>query len=117
MNNGVLIYLITPILSAVSQLMLKKAADNDKYTGIRFYLNWQVILAYGLFFGCMLLNVIALRTLDLSVASLMEAASYLYVMVLSWLILKEKLTRRKLIGNGLIVLGIALTLTLNVPLW
>lgn len=117
MNVGILIYLITPILSAVSQLMLKKAADNDQNTGIRFYLNWQVIFAYGLFFGCMLLNVIALRTLDLSVASLMEAASYLYVMVLSWLILKEKLTRRKLIGNGLIVLGIVLTLTLNVPLW
>ena len=117
MNYGVLIYLITPVLAALSQILLKQAADNTEYTGIRFYLNWRVIFAYGLFFGCMLLNVIAMRTLDLSVASLMEAASYLYVMVLSWLILKEKLTRRKLIGNGLIVLGIVLTLTVNVPLW
>ena len=117
MNNGVIIYLITPLLSAFSQLLLKRAADDPRYTGIRFYLNWQVILAYGLFFGCMLLNVVALRYIDLSIGSLMEAASYLYVMVLSWLILKEKLTRRKLIGNGLIVLGIALTLTVNVPLW
>ncbi len=112
MNKGVIIYLITPILAALSQILLKRAADNTEYTGIRFYLNWQVILAYALFFGCMLLNVIALRTLDLSVASLMEAASYLYVMLLSWLILKEKLTPRKLIGNGLILLGIVLTLVL-----
>ncbi len=112
MNSGVLIYLITPLLSAFSQLLLKQAADNPRYTGIRFYLNWKVILAYGLFFGCMLLNVIALRSLDLSVAGVLEASSYLYVMLLSWLILKEKLTRRKLIGNALIVLGIVLTLVL-----
>ena len=56
MNSGVLIYLITPLLSAISQLILKKAADNPKYTGIRAYLNVPVVLAYGLFFGCMLLN-------------------------------------------------------------
>ena len=112
MNSGVLIYLITPLLSAISQLILKKAADNPKYTGIRTYLNLPVIGAYALFFGCMLLNVLALRTLDLTVASVLEASGYLYVMVLSVLILKEKLTRRHLIGNLLIVLGIVLTLVL-----
>ena len=113
MNSGVLIYLITPLLSAISQLILKKAADNPKFTGIRAYLNLPVIFAYGLFFGCMLLNVIALRYIDLSLGSLMEAASYLYVMLLSWLILKEKITRRKLIGNALILLGIVLALVIR----
>ena len=112
MNNGVIIYLITPLLSAVSQLMLKKAADNPKYPGLRAYLNLPVILAYGLFFGCMLLNVVALRTLDLTVASVLEASSYIYVMVLSWLFLKEKITRRRLLGNLIIIVGIVLTLTL-----
>ncbi len=112
MNNGVLIYLVTPLLSAISQLILKKAADNPKYTGIRAYLNLPVILAYGLFFGCMLLNVVALRTLDLTIASVLEASSYIYVMVLSFFFLKEKITVRKLIGNIVIVVGIVLTLTL-----
>ena len=112
MNSGVLIYLITPLLSALSQMILKKAADNPKYTGIRAYLNWPVISAYGLFFGCMLLNVVALRTLDLTIASVLEASGYLYVMVLSWFFLKEKITPRKLVGNLVIVLGIVLTLTL-----
>lgn len=110
MNSGVLIYLITPLLSAVSQLILKKAADNPRYTGMRAYLNAPVILAYGLFFGCMLLNVVALRTLDLTVASVLEASGYLYVMALSYLVLREKITRRRLLGNLLIVLGIAITL-------
>ena len=112
MNSGVIIYLVTPLLSAVSQLILKKAADNPRYTGLRFYLNPPVILAYALFFGCMLLNVFALRTLDLTVASVLEASGYLYVMLLSYFFLKEKITRRKLIGNLVIVLGIVLTLTL-----
>lgn len=110
MNSGVLIYLITPLLSAVSQLILKKAADNPRYTGAWAYLNAPVILAYGLFFGCMLLNVVALRTLDLTVASVLEASGYLYVMALSYLVLREKITRRRLLGNLLIVLGIAITL-------
>ena len=112
MNSGVLIYLITPLLSAVSQLILKKAADNPKLTGIRAYLNLPVIAAYGLFFGCMLLNVIALRTLDLTIASVLEASSYIYVMALSFFFLKEKITARRLIGNIVIIVGIVLTLTL-----
>jgi len=112
MNRGVIIYLITPLLSALSQLILKKAADNPKYTGIRAYLNLPVIFAYGLFFGCMLLNVVALRTLDLTIASVLEASSYIYVMVLSWLFLKERISKRRLIGNLIIIVGIVLTLTL-----
>lgn len=112
MNSGVIIYLITPLLSAISQLILKKAADNPRYTGIRAYLNAPVILAYGLFFGCMLLNVVALRTLDLTIASVLEASSYIYVMMLSFFFLREKITPRRLIGNIVIIVGIVLTLTL-----
>ncbi|MDD3411886.1 MAG: EamA family transporter [Eubacteriales bacterium] len=110
MNSGAIIYLFTPLVSAVSQLMLKKAADNPRYTGLRFYLNPLVIGAYALFLGCMLANVAALRTLPLSVASVLEALGFLYVMVLGRLFLNEKITRRKLIGNALIVAGVALTL-------
>ncbi len=113
MNSGVLIYLITPFLSAVSQLILKKAADNPRYTGLRAYLNLPVIGAYALFFGCMLLNVAALRTLDLTVASVLEASGYIYVMALSFFFLNEKITLRRLIGNCVIILGIVLTLTLR----
>ncbi len=114
MSSSVIIYLITPLISAVSQLILKKAADNPEYTGLRAYLNLPVIFAYGLFFGCMLLNVFALKTLDLTVASVLEASGYLYVMVLSHFFLKEKISRRKLLGNALIVAGIVLTLTLKI---
>ena len=110
MTNGTLIYLITPFISAISQLMLKKAADDPRYTGIQFYINPLVIMAYTLFFGCMVANVIALQTLDLTVASVLEASGFLYVMVLGRWLLKEKITPRKLIGNTLIIVGIIITL-------
>ncbi len=112
MSSGVVIYLITPLISAISQLILKRTADNPRLTGIRAYLNAPVIAAYALFFGCMLLNVVALKTLDLTVASVLEASGYIYVMTLSFLFLKEKITPRRLIGNIVIIVGIVLTLTL-----
>jgi len=114
MTIGVLIYLVTPLVAAVSQLMLKRAADNPAYTGLRFYVNGTVILAYALFFSCMLANVFALQTLDLTVASVLEASGFLYVMALGALFLGEKITPRKLIGNALIVAGIVITLVVKV---
>jgi drug/metabolite transporter (DMT)-like permease len=114
MTSGVLIYLITPLISAASQLLLKKAADDPRFTGLRFYINPLVIAAYALFFGCMVANVFALRTLDLTVASVLEASGFLYVMVLGALFLREKITPRKLLGNALIVLGIVVTLVVRI---
>ena len=104
MLKGVLIYLITPLVSAFSQLLLKKAADDRSLTGIRFYLNGRVILAYGL------LNVVAQMWVGLTLVGVLEALSYVYVMLLSRRFLNEKITRRRLIGNLVIVLGVALTL-------
>ena len=112
MDKGILIYLITPLIAAISQLILKKAADNPAYTGLRYYLNVPVLFAYGLFFGCMLLNIVAMQTVDLTLVGVLEALGYVYVMVLSHFFLREKITVRRLIGNGLIILGIVLTLTL-----
>jgi drug/metabolite transporter (DMT)-like permease len=112
MMSSVLIYLATPLLGAFSQVILKKAADNPGYTGLRTYLNPPVILAYALFFGCMLMNVWALRTLDLSIAGVLESSGYFYTVFLAHFFLGERITPRKLVGNALIVLGIALTLTI-----
>ena len=46
----------------------------------------------------------------LTLVGVLEALSYVYVMLLSRRFLNEKITRRRLIGNLVIVLGVALTL-------
>ncbi len=110
---AVALFLISPLVSAFSQIILKRSADDASLTGIRYYLNIRVIFAYALFFGCMLLNIWAYSLgMQLSLGTILESSGYLYVMLLSALFLKEKITRRKLIGNALIVLGIVLALTL-----
>ena len=107
---AVIIRLLTPLISALCQLLLKKAADDPTLTGLRAYLNARVIIGYGLFFLCMVLNTVTLGRLSLTLSGVLDAGGYLYVMLLSHLVLKEKITKRCLIGNLLILTGIAITL-------
>ena len=58
----------------------------------------------------MALNVVAQMWVGLTLVGVLEALSYVYVMLLSRRFLNEKITRRRLIGNLVIVLGVALTL-------
>lgn len=114
MNSlAIVLFLVTPLIAAFSQILLKKSADDARYTGLRYYLNIRVIAAYAMFFGCMLLNIWAYRLgMEMSLASILESSAYFYVMILSALFLREKITPRKLAGNALIVLGIVLALVL-----
>ena len=90
-----------------SQILLKKSA-NKKHSGlIASMLNWRVILAYTIFFGSMLINVTAMsRGLNLKELPVLEASSYLFVPLLSYLFLKEKIGLRELGAMFLVFFGI-----------
>lgn len=108
MDNRLLfsiIYLISVFLSSVSQVLLKKSAAEKHEGHLREYLNWRVILAYAIFLGSTLVTVLALRYVPLSQGGIFEATGYIYIGILSVLFLKEKLTKRKLVGMGLILAG------------
>jgi small multidrug resistance pump len=75
---------------------------------IREYLNPRVLFAYFLFFSSTLLTVFAYKGVNLSAGPLIESSGYLYVMILSFFFLKERITKKKIIGNILILLGIAI---------
>lgn len=93
-------------LSAVSQILLKQSA-NKKYKHFIFeYLNWRVIAAYTLFFGVLFLNTYCYTKVDMRFGAVLDTAAYVFVLFLSRWILKEKITKGKLIGNLIIVLGI-----------
>jgi small multidrug resistance pump len=103
----VLIFLASVLVSSISQIILKKSA-NEKYESfIREYLNPRVITAYGFFFISTLMTTYAYREVPLSLGPVLEATGYVYVAILGATILKEKMSRRKIIGNALIVAGIA----------
>ena len=94
--------------SAASQILLKKSAGREYKHPIYEYLNWRVITAYIIFFGVLLLNTYAYTQVPYKYGSVIDTFTYVFVLLLSVLLLKEKLNKGKLIGNLLIIAGILL---------
>ena len=53
-----------------------------------------------------ILTILAFKGLDYKNGPIIESVGYVFVMVLSSIILKEKITKKKIAGNLLILLGI-----------
>lgn len=106
MKYGMLIMVGCTLLTATSQTMLKKSA-NEKHKNIIFeYLNWRVITAYIIFVLVLLLNTYAYTMVPLKYGAVIDTLSYVFVLLFSVALLKEKVTMGKLIGNLLIITGI-----------
>ncbi len=101
-----MIAIFSGILSSFSQVLLKKSAEKQTKTIWREYFNSYVISGYVLMVVCMILTVIAYRGMPFKYGAVLESLIYLYIMVLSRLFLKEKLTKRKITGNIIIVIGV-----------
>lgn len=110
MNRELLLYagllLFGVFLSAVSQVMLKKAALKTYPSKIREYLNPLVILAYVIFVGTTLISVYAYRVVPLSLGPILEATSYIYVTIFGVTIFREAINVNKICGLLLILAGI-----------
>ena len=106
MNKTVLIYscvlLIGVLVSAISQVLLKKAAMKH----LKEYLNPMVIFAYAMFVGTTFLSIIAYRGIPLSMGPILEATSYIYVTIFGVKIFHERLNKKKIIALFFIVGGI-----------
>ncbi|MDE6744891.1 MAG: EamA family transporter [Lachnospiraceae bacterium] len=112
MNREFLLYagllLFGVFLGAVSQVMLKKAALKEYSSKIKEYLNPLVILAYVIFVGTTLISVYAYRVVPLSLGSILEATSYIYVTIFGVVFFRETINIRKLSGLLLIIAGITI---------
>lgn len=110
MNEAMFLYsgilLLGTFISAVSQVILKKAALKAYPSKIREYLNFPVVFAYSLFLLTTFMCIFAYRVVPLSFGPVLESTSYLYVTVFGVLFFKEKITRKKAIALLLILLGI-----------
>jgi len=97
-------------ISSISQIMLKKSAlINADSTSIKAqYLNKLVIGGYTLLFIAMFIPLYVYQFMELKYGAVVESLGYIFVMILSTLILGEKITKKKLTGNVLIIIGIAL---------
>lgn len=110
MNRTVIIYscvlLAGVFISAISQVLLKKAAMKHYDNHIQEYMNPMVIFAYAMFVGTTFLSIIAYRGIPLSMGPILEATSYIYVTIFGVKIFKEKLNKKKILALGFIIVGI-----------
>lgn len=103
----ILIMIFDAFLSAFSQILLKKSASVRHENVVREYLNVRVISAYIIFAFVLIANAFAYQGISYKYGAVIGASSYIFVMILSKLLLKELITRRIILGNIIIVLGIA----------
>lgn len=104
----ILLFLVSVFISSCSQIALKKSANQTHKNKIAEILNPIVLGAYLCFFGASLLTVLAYQGVDLSWGPVLETTSYIYIMILSALFLKEKISFQKVFGNVIIILGIVI---------
>lgn len=110
MNKSVFIYacflLFGVFISAISQVILKKAAMKKYDSVLKEYLNFPVIAAYSVFVISTFMSIIAYKGIPLSMGPVLEATSYIYVTFFGVKIFGEKLNKKKILSLVLIIGGI-----------
>ena len=109
MNHKLLfagIYLLAVFISSLSQILLKKTAQEPHENVLAEYLDPRVVVAYVLFLGATFVTVLALKHVPVSLGTVLESAGYLFVTALGVTFLHEQVSKRKLIGLGVILAGI-----------
>ena len=106
MNKYVVLLILAVLVSSISQIILKKSASKSYNSVLKEYLNVYVITGYILMVISTVPVVFGLKGVPYKNEPIIESLGYLFVMILSNRILGEKITKKKILGNGLILLGI-----------
>lgn len=106
MNKYFFIFVAGVVIASFSQIILKMGARKKYSSVIREYLNPYVIIGYGMMMLTTLTSVIAYRGLDYKNGGVIESLGFILVMLLSSFFFGEKISKRKLLGNLLILVGI-----------
>ena len=100
--NVVFLFFMT-LAGSVAALFLKRASGAKSISFL--------LLNYNLYIGGILyvlsagLNILILRELDYSIVLPLTSFTYIWTAIISQIVLKEKITVKKIIGLFLIVLG------------
>lgn len=106
-NIYIIFLLITIFISCCTQLMLKLSASNKEKKGIAFFVNKNVIMSYLIYFVVLIVNSYYIyKNLSLNQIGIIESAGYIYIPILSFIFLKEKISKKQIFGILLILMGI-----------
>lgn len=102
-----IVYLILLIamtmIGSIASLFLKRTSANQDLLCV--LKDGNLYIGAVLYISSAVINIIVLRVIDYSVVLPLTSLTYIWTMFLSSLVLHEKITKRKMGGIGLIVMG------------
>ncbi len=108
LEKYIIVWIISVLISSIAQVMLKVEANKEHESRLKEYLNPMVIIAYGIFFLSTFLTMYALKYVPLTYSPIIEPLSYIFVPVIGVLVLKEKISKRRVLGIGIMLVGIVI---------
>lgn len=108
LEKYIIVWIISVLISSIAQVMLKAEANKEHESRIKEYLNPMVVTAYAIFFLSTFLTMYALKYVPLTYSPIIEPLSYIFVPVIGVLVLKEKLSARRVLGIVIMLVGIVI---------
>lgn len=99
---------LSVIISAFSQVLLKKSALKEHCSKLKEYLNPYVISGYAIFFAAVFLDMLALKKVPVSFIPIVESSSYVFIIIFSKIFFNEKVSTRKIISIAVIFTGLVI---------
>lgn len=99
---------LSVIISAFSQVLLKKSALKEHSSKLKEYLNPYVISGYAIFFAAVFLDMLALKKVPVSFIPIVESSSYVFIIIFSKIFFNEKVSVRKILSITVIFTGLVI---------
>lgn len=106
MNKFLWVFMFSVFISSCSQIILKIGSKKSYKNKIKEYLNIYVLSGYCILGLATIFAIWSLKGIELKSAPILNSVSYIYILVLSKIFLNEKISKQKIIGNLLIIVGV-----------
>lgn len=104
MFKYILLCLIFTLFGAFGGFCFKKAASGSE-TILKIIFNPYLYIGGALYVAGAILNIIVLKELKYVVVLPITSITYIWTIIISYFVLKEKITLRKILGICMIVFG------------
>lgn len=95
-------------IGSFAQIPLKFSAKHNRAISLSYFINSFTMLGYAMMLIASACSFIAIRNLELKHAAVIESISYIYILLISAFVFKEKATPRKVLACLLIIAGITI---------
>lgn len=106
LNLYYILFIFSVLIASLAQILLKLSANKIYDKAYKEYFNIYVILSYTILFTSIVLTTIAYRGVALKNGPIIESLGYVFVLLFSGVIIKERISTRRLIGILIIISGV-----------